>query len=208
MPPPRSVDDARGTGGRRPGARPGRPDTKSEILRAARLNFARGYAHSSLRQVAKDAGVDPALIVHYFGGKDGLFLAAMSDVMRPAEGLAVALAGDERPSERLAAYFLSLWENEETRSAVQALLISAASHPSAARLLSEFVDRELVGRLAQTIDGPSARLRAAFAGSQLIGFAFARYVVGVPPLKALSVKKATEMLAHRIEAALDPSIDL
>jgi AcrR family transcriptional regulator len=170
----------------------------------ARLHFARGYGDTSVRSIAREAGVDPALAARFFGSKEDLFLAAIRDVMRPDEGLQDALAGpDEGRGRRLATYFLGLWEDPATRLPLQALVVSAAAHPPAAELYRAFVTDELVRRLAGFAASDHPETRAALAGSQLIGFAFARYVVAVPALAGMAPDAAAAALGRTIDSYLD-----
>lgn len=189
---------------RRRGPRPGRPDTRTEILRAAREEFAVGYGAATLRGVARRAGVDPALIVQFFGGKDGLFHAALVDIAKPRESLAhiVASAGGDGVGEQIASYFLGLWESSDTRPALQAMLMSAAARPEAADMLRRFVTVELIGPVAVFAPGPTAQLRAALAGTQLIGAAFGRYVVAIPELVQLPVERYTRIVGRSVDAYL------
>lgn len=185
----------------RSGRRRGKPDTRAEILRVAREHFARGYGHVSVRGIARDAGVDPALAARFFGTKEELFLAAIRDVMRPGDGLEAALAGpDEGLGQRLAAYFIGLWEDPSTRLPLQAIVVSAAAHPPANELYRAFVTEELVGRLAAHAGPDDPEARAALAGSQLIGFAFARYLVGVPALVRMPPDVAASALGRTIDS--------
>jgi AcrR family transcriptional regulator len=170
---------ARGRGGRRGGT----ADTRGDILRAAREQFTAGYEATSVRAVARRAGVDPSLIIQFFGGKDGLFKAVLEDAVRPGDGLAPALAGGTGEiGPRLAAYFFSIWEDPVRRPPFQAMLVSAASNAAAAEVLREFVRDEVIARLAGAVDGPDTELRAELAGSHLIGVALVRYVYRIPPL--------------------------
>src|SRR6266566_170590 len=100
----------------RTGRRPGNQDTREAILAAAREAFAeRGYDRVSIRAIATSAGVDPALVHHYFGTKDQLFLATVDAPIDPGEILPKILAGerDELP-ERLVRTFLSVWDHPVT----------------------------------------------------------------------------------------------
>jgi AcrR family transcriptional regulator len=164
------------------GARSGRPDTKGAILEAARARFvASGYEGTTMREVAADAGVDPALVSYFFGGKEGLFSAAMELPVNPAEMVAALVTeGVDDLGERLVRGFLALWD--DPRGGMLGLIRSASTHAEAAEMLRGFVERELLGRLAKAIEVDRPDLRASLAGSQLIGLAFARYVVGVEPL--------------------------
>jgi AcrR family transcriptional regulator len=154
------------------------------VLDAARSRFAaRGYDGTKLRDVAADAGVDVALVSYFFGSKDGLFAAAMEFPVNPAELVEELMRdGVDGLGERLIRRFLAVWDGAGGHSPFIAIVRSASSNEQAAALVREFVERELLGRIATAIDAPHPELRAALAGSQMVGVVMARYVVGVEPL--------------------------
>ncbi len=163
----------------RRGRRPGGADTRQAILSHARTAFAeRGYDGTSLREVARLAGVDPALVTHYFGSKDRLFAALMRIPDNLSAQIAAVAAGpDAERGDRLVRLFLGLWEHEATRKSLMAVFRSAVSHPRAAEGLRGFVSDALLGPLVARLSLPNPRLRAALAGSQLVGLAIVRYIV-------------------------------
>lgn len=181
------------------GRRGGEADTRGDILRAGREHFARGYSDATVRAIARAAGVDPSLIVQFYGGKDGLFRAVIADAVKPESIQPVVEGGREGIGRRLAAWFFELWEAPERRYPFQALLLSAASHPPAAELLREFVTDEIVARVASVSRRKDARLRAELAGSHLIGTALTRYVYQIPPLSEVP----TPELVRRVGGAID-----
>ena len=166
---------------RRRGPRADLQDTRGALLEAARARFAEhGYDGTTLRDVAGDADVDVALVGYFFGNKNGLFAAAMALDVNPAKLVEdLVREGSDGLGQRLLRRFLNLWDAPETGDPLLGLLRSAASHEQSAALLRGFVERELLGRLATAIDAPQPELRAALAGSQMIGLIMARYVVQV-----------------------------
>jgi AcrR family transcriptional regulator len=162
----------------RTGRRPGPSRTREAILAAARAAFAdRGYDAVSIRGVARAAGVDPALVHRFYESKEQLFIEAMQLPVSPSELVGSVLAeGPERVGERLVRTFLALFDDPRAREPFLALLRGAAT------LLREFVGREVLGRLAAAASPDAPELRAALAGSQVVGLAMARYIVGVTPL--------------------------
>jgi len=168
----------------RTGRRPGSSGAREAILDAARKAFAgNGYDATSLRGVARDAGVDPALVHHYFGSKAGMFAAATSVPVDLPKALESAAGGDpEELGERLVTLFLSVWDNTPDRSPLLALIRGAASHEDSARLLREFLTTEVLGRVVALLEVPHPQLRANLVGSQMVGLAMARYVVRLEPL--------------------------
>jgi AcrR family transcriptional regulator len=168
----------------RTGRRPGPSRTREAILAAARAAFAdRGYDAVSIRGVARAAGVDPALVHRFYESKEQLFIEAMQLPVSPSELVGSVLAeGPERVGERLVRTFLALFDDPRAREPFLALLRGAVSNERAATLLREFVGREVLGRLAAAASPDAPELRAALAGSQVVGLAMARYIVGVTPL--------------------------
>ena len=192
--------------GKRGGRRGGDADTRGDILRAAREQFAAGYAATSIRSIARQAAVDPSLIVQYFGGKEGLFEAVLAEAIRPREGIEPVLAGDPATvGHRLAEYFFGIWEDPEHRYAFQAMLQSAGQNDAAAELVRHFVTEQIVVRLASTSRRKDAALRAELAGSQLIGAALVRYVYRIPPLCDVPIEQVITPVGATIQQYLQPS---
>ena len=168
---------------RRRGPRRDGADTRGAVLEAARSRFAaHGYDGTKLRDVAADADVDVALVSYHFGSKDQLFAAAMALDVNPAQLVqALARDGADGLGERLLRQILTLLDDDRGTPFV-ALVRSAATNEQAAALLREFVEREMLVRLAAAIESPEPELRAALTGSQLVGVIMARYVVRVGPI--------------------------
>lgn len=186
---------------RRSGRRPGNQDTKQSILEAARQVFAEaGFDKASVRAIAAVAGVDPALIHHYFGTKEKLFLATMNSPIDPAEVVPKAMAGPrEQAGERLVALVLSVWDSPAGGAAV-ALMRSAMSNEWTARLMREFVVTQVLRRAVAEleIDEKQAPIRAALVATQVAGLAMIRYVLKVEPLASAP--------AEQLVAAVGPSV--
>jgi AcrR family transcriptional regulator len=172
----------------RRGRRPGNSDTRAEILDAARELFAaRGFERTSVRAIAARAHVDPALVLHYFGTKENVFLSAIELPFEPEVVLPTVLAGDiESLGERVARFAVGLLEDDAARSRVLAIVRAAASEPSAAALLRGLIEKRIRDPIAHALGTDDAELRAALMGSQIVGLVMARYVVGVEPLASLS----------------------
>jgi AcrR family transcriptional regulator len=171
------------TAHRRRGRRPGGGDTRAALLDAARAVFAeRGYDGATVRAIAERAGVDPAMVKHWFGGKEPLFVAALNLPVDPATILSEALPGDpDELAERIISRLLAVWD-ETGAAQLAALLQSIAGHEAAASLLREFIGRVLVGKIFSIVAPDRPELRASLAGSQMFGLAFVRYVLKVEPL--------------------------
>lgn len=169
--------------GRRRGRRPGGTDTRGQLLDAARVEFAeRGYEKATVRRIAERAGVDAAMVNHWFGGKEALFTAALDIPVNPAEILADVLPGDpERLGERLVERFLTVWD-AAGGAPLAAIIQSVASHDAAARLLREFITTVLVGRVVAAVAPDQPELRAGLCGAQLFGLGLVRYVLKLEPI--------------------------
>jgi AcrR family transcriptional regulator len=168
----------------RTGRRPGTSGTRDAILGAARRVFAEhGYQRATIRGVAELARVDPALVHHYFGKKQDLFVAAVQLPVNPIEELVTVLASDrDTTGERMIGVFLSVWDHAANNSPLLALVRSAVSDEQAAAMLREFITEEVLGRIAEELGSPDAKLRATLVGSQLVGLMMARYIIRVEPL--------------------------
>ena len=171
----------------RTGRRPGASGTREAILRAAAEEFAEhGYDRATIRGVARRAGVDAALVHHYFGRKQDLFVASLDLPVNPADLASTLLADDpEVAGERIVGLFVSLWDHAANRQPLMALIRSAVSSEQAARMLREFATREVVARVVERLGKPDAQLRANLVMSQLFGLAMARYIVKIEPLASM-----------------------
>jgi AcrR family transcriptional regulator len=169
---------------RRAGRRPGSSGTRQAILAAASRHFAEhGYDRASLRGIAAEAGVDQKLIAHFFGSKQQLFVAAVGLPLNPAEVLPAILAGDpETIGERLARLLVDVLERPELHQRLTGVVRATASEPQVARMLREFLTRELFGPAAELLGADDGAFRANLVGSQLVGLVMTRYVIAIEPL--------------------------
>ncbi|MFD3924043.1 TetR family transcriptional regulator [Streptomyces sp. NPDC058595] len=180
------------------------PGARERILDAARNEFAeRGYDKTSVRGIAKAAGVDPALVHHYFGTKDEVFGAAIEVSFEPALVLPALLSGGEEGiGERLARFFISVWENPVSRAPLLAILRSAVTNEAAAAMLRKFVLRRLLERIAVELDVPDPTLRAELAASHMIGIAILRYVLKAEPLASVDTEEIVRIVAPTLQRYL------
>ncbi|MGH3432509.1 MAG: TetR family transcriptional regulator [Thermocrispum sp.] len=187
----------------RAGRRPGQTETREQILAAARKLFAeRGYEGTTIRAIAAEAEVNPALIHHFFGAKDTVFTDSLSLPVNPyAIADLVADGPREQAGERLLRLFLGVWSNPEARSPFLALIRSVASSEQAARMMREFLHRAIVDRLGPALGVPELRMTAV--GTQLMGLALLRYIVRVEPLASASDDEVVAMIAPAIQHHLD-----
>ena len=173
---------------RRGRRRAGEADARAAIVRAAALEFAdSGYDGASLRAVARRAGVDPALVHHYFSDKPELFAAALELPIRPDRIVAELLAGPrEVLGTSIVRAIVTRFADPATRTAVLALLRTAMGHEFAGRMLRQFLLRELLQRITGTLGFEDGERRAAFAASQIVGLMVARYGIRIGPLAEAS----------------------
>jgi AcrR family transcriptional regulator len=195
---------------RRRGPRADVGDTRGAILAAARARFARhGYDGTRLRDVAADADVDVALVSYHFGSKDGLFAAAMDLVFNPAVLVEELMRdGPAQLGERLLRRLLQLGDDPRSGSPLVALVRSAAAHDRAAQLLRGFVEREVLGRIAAAVDALLRELRAALAGSQVVGLVMARYVVRVAPIASADPETLVRAVGPTLQRYLTGDVAL
>jgi AcrR family transcriptional regulator len=188
--------------GGRSGRRPGGEDTKGAILEAARSCFAaRGFHAATIRGIAAEAGVDPALVHHYFGTKEDLFGAALELPLKPSEAAELVLAqGIDGAGRNLARLFFTIWEAPATRDTLLAMMRGAFTTEQGAETLRDFFEAALLQRVASQVRGPDAALRVSLAASHLIGAAVLRYVIGFEELR----RPNSEELADRIGARIQP----
>jgi AcrR family transcriptional regulator len=187
---------------RRTGRRPGNPDTREAILKASREAFAeRGYDAASIRQIATSAGVDPALVHHYFGTKEQLFLASVQVPIDPREMIPQVVAGGlDGIGERLVRTFVGVWDSPRGATAA-ALLRSAVTNEWSARMLREFVITQILRRAIKELDldAPEGPLRASLVASQILGLATARYILKIEPLASATADQLARAVGPTIQ---------
>jgi AcrR family transcriptional regulator len=185
----------------RSGRRPGTSDTKDAILHAARRTFGdRGYDAASIRAIASAAAVDPALVHHYFGTKQQLFLAAVNAPIDPGEILSRVINGNRADiGHRLVRTFVTVWDGPAGITAA-AMLRSAIGNEWAGKLFREFIVTQVLRRVRAELglDTPDAPLRMSLVASQMAGLAMVRYVLRIEPLASAP--------AEVIVAAIGPTL--
>ena len=188
---------------KRSGRRSGPNETREQIAVAARIQFAeRGFERATFRGIAEAAGVDPALIVHFYGSKDDLFREVTQLPPGMAEGIVrIAEGPHDEMGRRLAELVVTALESPATRPIVLGRIRSASSHPHAAALVRETVTREL-SMLTSAITDDRPDTRAVLIGAHIVGIALARYVVLVEPLTSLPADDVVELLAPTFQRFL------
>ena len=164
-------------------------DARSAILAAASAEFlAHGYDGTSLRAIARRAGVDPALVHHYFEDKAALFAEALETPVRPQDIVRLALAAPrEHVGETIVRTVLESLDSPASRNRMRQLLRTALGHDFAARMLRQFLVREVLGRIAAELDAPDAELRATLAASQIVGLMVVRAGIEAEPLASAPI---------------------
>ena len=188
----------------RTGRRPGQTQTRDDILAAARKQFAaHGYRGATIRGIAAEAGVNPALVHHFFGSKDQVFVAALNLPFNPALLVDTLLDGPrEHIGERILRLFLGLWEDPDTQLPFFALVRSVTTSPEVADQLRQFMETAVLARVAAALDLPQLRLTGA--ASQMIGLAIMRYVIRAEPMASASPDEVVELVAPVLQHYFTP----
>lgn len=195
-------------GERRRGRRPGGTDTRAQLLDAARAEFAeRGYEGATVRRIAQRAGVDAAMVNHWFGGKEALFTASVNIPVDPVQIRNEVVAGPpEELGRRLVTRFLTVWD-ATGGGPLAALIQSVANHEEAARLLREFLRKMLIGPIISTVAPDQPDLRASLVGSQLVGMGMVRYVLKLEPLASADHPTVVAAVAPTVQRYLTGPLD-
>ena len=193
---------------RRRGRRAGGVDTRAALLDAARAEFAeRGYDGATVRVIAERAGVDPAMVNHWFGGKETLFTAALDMPVDPTALIADLLPGDpDGLGERIVHRFLTIWDHTGGGRRLAALVRSVASHDIAARMMREFVGM-FVRRVVTSVAPDQVELRTALCASQLVGLGMVRYVLKLEPLASADHPTVIAAVAPTMQRYLTGPLD-
>lgn len=189
---------------KRPGRPPGNSDTRQRILDNARVLFARnGISNTSIRAVAAAAGVDSALVHHYFGTKEKLFAAAVRipidpmDIIGPLREVPVEELGYKIPST-----LLQLWDSELGTGLIATLRSIIAG--SEVNLFRSFIQDVIAVEVGARVDDPpgSGKIRIQFVASQLVGVLMARYILELEPFASLPVEQIAETIAPNLQRYL------
>ncbi|UXA18509.1 TetR family transcriptional regulator [Mycobacterium sp. SMC-4] len=188
---------------KRRGRRQGTPVSRDAVLAAAQKRFAQdGYEKTTLRAIARDAHVDPSMVLYLFGSKEQLFRESLSLIINP-EKVVAALAGadDDEPDigTRMVRTYLNIWEAPESAASMRAMLASATSNTDALDAFRGFLRNYMLTAVSGVLGGDEqARLRATLAASSLVGTAMLRYLVGVPPLSELATEDVVRLVAPTV----------
>lgn len=195
-----TVDDRR----RRPGRPTGSSDTRERILATARELFSRnGIGKTSIRAIAADAGVDSALVHHYFGTKEQLFAAAINVPIDPTKILGpLRTAPVEELGRLIPSLLLPLWDSEVGAGLIATLRSALAGDQIA--IFRSFLRDVVVDELAARVDVPkgSGVIRAEFVATQILGVAMARYIVELEPFASLPIEQIVDTVAPNLQRYL------
>ncbi|WP_244307472.1 TetR family transcriptional regulator [Mycobacterium ostraviense] len=191
-----------------PGPRDDRGVLAARILTAAREEFAEhGWAGTAIRAVARAADVDPALIYHYFGSKEGLLDAATSPPQKWLDSVATTWATPKAELGRqLIRNVLDIWTDEEVGPALRAVVLTAAHEPTTREKLRLIVERGLIGESTLADDEGERLRRSGLIASQLIGFALLRYVWKIEPIASMPEDEVVAALAPNLQRYVDGDI--
>ena len=171
--------------------------TRAAILDAARELFAqRGFAATTVRDVAAAAGIDPALVIRYFGSKDELFVRAAEFQLSLAP---VAQADPEQVGEALVRHFIGVWEGPQANAGMAVLLRSAASNEMSAQKLQEVFATQVLPVIAKLGTRSTAGRRAGLVATQLLGLALCRYVLRIPPVVEMDAADIVRFVGPTIQ---------
>lgn len=190
----------------RRGRRGGSSDTRLEILAAAKKSFATdGFAATTIRKIAKDAGVDPALVMQFFGSKDVLFAASLAVSADALSAMADAFEGPVADlGVRVTRAFLTLWEQETgDAEALMAMQRAAMSSEVAAAQLRDFVQFRLVEVVSPKLHrGADAVVRAGLASAMLVGVIMGRNIIRIPAIANENQESVIALVGASIQTIL------
>ena len=171
--------------------------TREAITSAAGKLFAeQGFDRASIRAIAREAGVDPALVTHYFGSKQRLFVEVSRFPIDPELIVEQVVAGPRKAvGTRLATLVLGVLESPQGRERVTGMVRAAASEPAAAEAMRSLIEAGVIGPIAHALGSDRPELRATFAGSQFVGLVMARYIIGVEPLASTPADEVARTIA-------------
>lgn len=192
------------TEARRGGRRPGESSTRGEILAAAAAAFAEhGYDRATIRDIAARAGVDPALVMHYFGAKEALFREVLDLPLRPRDVFARgAAAGVDQIGATIVRAFLEAWEPPETGVKLMAMFRSAMTNDTAMCILRDRLIRDVFAPVTEALGVPDGDLRATLVGSQLTGLTLMRYIGRIEPIASASIDELVAAIGPTVQQYL------
>lgn len=189
------------------GRRQGEPVSRDVVLASAKQHFAaHGYEKTTLRAIARDAHVDPSMVLYLFGSKADLFRESLRLLLDPEQLVEAMTAVEGDLGTRLVRRYLQIWESPDTADSMIAMLQSATSNADANAALRAFLQTYVLTAVSGTIGGDEqARLRAMLAATNLVGTALLRYVMKVPPLADLAAEDVVALIGPTVNRYLTAS---
>ncbi|MDO0973220.1 TetR family transcriptional regulator [Mycolicibacterium frederiksbergense] len=189
------------------GRRQGEPVSRDAVLASAKQHFAaHGYEKTTLRAIARDAHVDPSMVLYLFGSKADLFRESLRLLIDPTQLVEAMTAAEGDLGTRLVRRYLKIWEGPDTAESMIAMLQSATSNSDANEALRSFLQTYVLTAVSGVIGGDEqARLRAMLAATNLLGTALLRYVMKVSPLADLAAEDVVALIAPTVNRYLTAS---
>ncbi|MBM7859842.1 AcrR family transcriptional regulator [Lentzea nigeriaca] len=194
---------------KRRGRRAAGEDTRAALIAAAREVFVeKGYDGATVRAIAAKAGVDAAMVNHWFGGKEGLFAQAVLQLpFDPAEILKRLVDGPvEQAGERIIRNFVTIWD-ATGGGTFAALIRSVTSQQEVANALKSFFVNAIFKNLLTEIGAEQRELRATLCATQMVGLGIVRYVVHFEPLASVDVDTVVKAIAPNMQRYLTGDLD-
>ncbi|WP_200847078.1 TetR family transcriptional regulator [Microbacterium sp. 18062] len=175
------------------------------ILAAARAEFSSsGYQGTSVRAIARQAGVDPALVYHYYRSKDELLHACLQAPPAMLERIVAAWSSPRgETGEALVRVTMANWSDPEASALLRTVLLTAAHHPETLERLRDLITRQLMGPARLSDDGAESRARASFIASQLLGLGLTRYVWRIEPIASMPDDEVVAAIGPTIQRYVD-----
>lgn len=171
--------------------------TREAILKAAQELFAeQGYERATVRDIAARASIDPAMVIRYFGSKEGLFARATAFDLRLPDLRTIAKS---EIGATLVAHFIEVWEGARSNGSLISLLRAAATNDDAAATVRGIFGGQVVPMLARVVPLPELPMRAGLVATQIMGFAITRYVLKVPPVVAMNREQIVQLLGPTMQ---------
>lgn len=192
------------------GRRAGTSSTRDDIVRAAQKLFAeRGYHGATMRAIASEARVDPALIHHFFTSKEGVFSAAIKDFFKVDQIVEEVLQPDGAGvGYRLISSFMGLWDRPETQDPILAVVRSATSYEAAVQLFGDCVVRQVISRIVEQTASSHQSLRTTLIGAEIVGLIMMRYVFKIEPLDSAPNDVIALTIGRTIDRYLTEDLDV
>lgn len=194
---------------KRRGRRQGDPVSRDAVLAAAKVRFATdGYEKTTLRAIARDAHVDPSMVLYLFGSKADLFRESLQLIIDPANLVAALEGAGDDIGTRMVRTYLGIWTAPDTAASMRVMLQSATSNADAHEAFRGFMQNYVLTAVSGVLGGgEQARLRAMLAASSLVGVALLRYVMEIPPLATLSDDEVVRLVAPTVTRYLTADAD-